>query len=295
MSLADQILGKSGFCRIADALRNSIESLVTDDFSATEPCSSVFNEYFRSPDSPQPNEFYAPTYLTFSHRYMLINVAKNYHLLDTLSELGLLASCRTILDLGSGPGSFALSLLTWLDEQDGNAMPSVEIQMVDAVEEFVQLFERVWQLVDLDKKRDITVRATASFVDGSFLQFADKPDMILFSNSLTEILRNSRVRQDQFMTSLIESEAVIAIVDYEYAELSHLLEEFASCLETRFPGEWWSHSQSYEPVHLGRLSPMDTPEFGQMIRDERHVEYVRSIWIPHSRKRELRGSSGREV
>jgi len=277
-----------------DRVRRSLETIVgasTPDSATRE--AELFRRYFRASVSPQPQSFYVSNCATFSRHYLLPNLVKNHHLVLQLHRLGLLQDCHNVLDLGAGPGTFAFSLLCWLQSQHKETNREFRVSMVDAVEEFRGVFDSIWKDLRLPAKDGLLPRQVTAFIKGDVLEHADKPELIVFSNSLGEILRNSEVDHGRLIDSLVQAQAVTAIVDYDYESVSPFFKEFAAEMSSVFHkvscGDWPLRHGAYEQVDLGCLSQINAS-----LR-ARRVRCLNSVWIPKPREFKLDAVSANDL
>jgi len=294
----EDVIARSGSIRrLASALRD-LDILQDERHCSGEHLKAVdiLKEHFCASDPRRPESCYTRTYRAFTWRYLLPNVLKNYKLLCELDDLGLLRSCRHLLDLGSGPGTFALSLLCWLQDSlnaggQGNRRPDRAqeaqfiIHMVDAVEPFLDIFRRVWEHLDLPAKSRLRILPSNARLVGSVGEFCDAPQLIVLSNCLVEMMRDAGVVQDSFTRSLRDSQAIIAVIDYPYGSCRPYVRSF---IEQVRPAYRWLETSGLESwvdgFELIDLAPTGTdesmaPDLHTFI-DGRQIHYLRAVLVP---------------
>lgn len=288
MSLAKNISNKQMFLSVANAIRTVTEpKLNISSYKDTDKMVKNLKEYFQTITAPLPQDFYKYTYIGFCLKYLLTNVMKNYNLVCMLQRLDLLSNCKNIVDLGSGPGTFALSYLIWLQEEGKDVKSNVKIYLIDAVQEFLDIFQEFWDQINSYKKKLIKVEKITSFIDGYLPQGCCSPDLIILSNSLSEILRNPIVKYKKFVQGIKKEQPIIAIIDYHYDSHSALLKTFAREIATRYKnvsfGTWPIVLDYYELVDLGNVHSKLDKKFSDMLNINRNVKFLRSIWLPSKR------------
>lgn len=191
-------------------------------------------DHFRRSSSDSSHSFYEVDSKIFTRRYLRRNVFKNYYLILELQELGLLRYRCRIVDLGCGSGAFLFALAARLDEDHLEPENSFSVQMVDASPQALGLFETLWASIKKETKQQIKYNPVCSTIDGDIRHLCREVDLIVLSNSLIEILRDNKCRRTAFLNTLLDSGAAIALIDYEYLEHRHLLEEFARVLRGKY-------------------------------------------------------------
>ena len=243
-------------------------------------------KYFRASITPNPQDFYNRFYLEFCHKYLLENLISNYSLVCYLHGLGLLKNSRKIIDVGTGPGTFALAYLLWLHEEEINVDTKIRIYLIDAVQEFLNIFKKIWDHIDLNKKKLIEIKQISWFIDGRMPSDINTPDLVIFSNSLSEILRNPNVNKDEFIKNIEKWSPNIAILDYNYPPYCRLIETFTekikACYENISLNNYLDIQGFIEFVNLGRISEKSKTEFGDFLKPNGNIQFIRSIWKPIS-------------
>ena len=249
-----------------------------------EPKKEVVNlrKYFCGIGNLDPSACYGAMCEAFTHKYLVENILKNLHLLNRLHVLGILEKCHRILDIGSGPGTFALSLLLWLQNPWGKEL-NFEVVMVDAVEQFLNVTQKLWKNINLPEKEKIKLVFRKFHVKGDLALSSQKQDMIVLSNSLAEIMRNLDVNKDKVKSDLAHSNCPVVVIDHAYSSLSSVFEEFAQAMRLRHSPivfeETSKPSPSDEWVHV--VAPRNQWEKGLFEKRERKpLEFLESIWLP---------------
>jgi SAM-dependent methyltransferase len=189
-------------------------------------------EYFEGVGSLEPRKCYPATHLAFVHRYLAKNIAKDLDLLTHLHALGLLERCHRVVDVGSGPGTFALALLLWLhlSGQQSATTPPVEIVMVDAVREFLDVAQAIWNGLGASATAPVRVKFVRQFVSDDIEPLDERADLVVFSNSLTEILRHPEADEQRLLRRLRASDCAVAVLDHEYDRLRGVCATFRDAM-----------------------------------------------------------------
>lgn len=255
-------------------------------------CSSIrseylcrqLREYFRTADAVSPDTCYKSAYGEFTRRYLVPNMVKNYELIRDLQQLGLIDNIHNVVDLGAGPGSFALALLWWMHQQNAQHGEALHVVQTDVVEEFHSCFSALWSSVNSDKKQNLRVSNETACVDREYLDKLGVADLVVFSNSLVEILRGGRVGTAELLQAVARTGAILCVVDYEYETAHPIFANFAEAAETGF-----------RSVHLGRgevrhgvfeaLEPSLPEPEGRIqalseLRTARDLRFLRAILLP---------------
>jgi limonene-1,2-epoxide hydrolase len=242
-------------------------------------------QYFRY-GLADPMSVYRDCFRTYAERYTLPGIEKNRVLLQELCALGILPKAKHILDLGCGPGSFTLAYLLQRMEHPRLTCQTTTITMVDAVSEFLTLFQETWNAIPANHTSGIQVNLRNIFITEGFLRYVPQPDLIILSNSVTEILRNSHVDARQFLADCVDSRAVIAIVDYDYSTSAPFLTEFADalaahCTNLNTPSSSWDRRyRAYDAVNLGKLRDIRKEVRTLSQLRNANVSFLKAIWAP---------------
>lgn len=247
-------------------------------------------EYFRAskPDE-SPEKIYRELYIPFCSKYGVANLIKNYYCLAELHQLGILQSKIKILDLGCGPGIFELAYLLWIKKHAKTEEFRAEITMVDAVGEFLDIFRKIWTNLDYREKKKIDVSEQNRMIDGEIKDLCQSPDIIIFSSSLGEMLRDRRVNTRKLLHNLLGSNAIIVVIDYGYNALRPLFDDFVTGLADEFEevgcfsGSLWGNHFKY--VDLGNVSWNVAKASA---KNSANVQFLKTILVPKSRKKRLR-------
>lgn len=271
----------SGLTRNLEEVVRGLNSTLT---CREEPKKEVVNlrKYFCGIGNLDPSTCYSAMYEVFTHKYLVKNILKNLHLLNHLHVLGILKKCHRILDIGSGPGTFALSLLLWLQTPFGKEL-NFEVVMLDAVEEFFNVTQELWDNINLPKKEQIKLVFRKFHVKGDLALSSQKEDMIVLSNSLAEIMRSPDVNKDKVKSDLANSNCPVVVVDYAHRSLRSVFEQFAQAMRLRHSPivfeETSKPSPSDEWVHVvAPRSPWEKDLFEK--RKRKPLEFLESIWLP---------------
>ena len=274
----------SRFRQLADALGVISASWESNNmYENKEESLTNLKEYFYNGGS-DPRSFYQSTFLPFTVRYTFPNLVKNYFVIEELNKLNLLHRCKRILDLGCGPGNFALAYAIWAKGKPNFLKEGVTITMVDAVEEFLMFFGDLWRHIGGENQTNLKTKTIKKFIKGRFLDLSDNPDLIIFSNSLVEILRNPSVQTDKLIEDILLSGAIIAVIDYGYKSCSSYLKSFANqlkgnvtCLQV---SNWPIKYNFYEAIDLGQINKLLVFDRKKHTVQKTKVKFLKSLWIP---------------
>lgn len=239
-------------------------------------------KYFCGIGNLDPSTCYSAMYQVFTHKYLIKNILKNLHLLNHLHVLGILEKCHRILDIGSGPGTFALSLLLWLQNPLGKEL-NFEVVMVDAVEQFLNVTQELWKNINLPKKEKIKLVFRKFHVKDDLALSSRKQDMIVLSNSLAEIMRSPDVNKEKVTSDLASSNCPVVVIDYAHSSLCSIFKQFARAMRLRHSPivfeETSKRSPSDEWVHVvAPGGPWEKDLFEK--RERKPLEFLESIWLP---------------
>jgi len=162
----------------------------------------------------------------FFLRYGLANLMKNYYALSELQGLGILSRISRIIDVGSGPGTFALAYVLWAKTHATTLSCPMSIVMTDSAREPLALFDKIWSELP-EVERNLVKITKVHQTCTSDLPSTAEADLIVFSNSISEILRSSHCRYDDLCQNLAGSHATILVIDHYYRDTERLLNEFA--------------------------------------------------------------------
>lgn len=273
---------------IASKLRKSTE-ILNENYEARQSFLRL-KEYFRAskPDE-NPDKIYRELYMPFCSKYGVANLIKNYYCLAELHQLGLLQSKMKILDLGCGPGIFELAYLLWIKRHAEIEEFQAEITMVDVVGEFLDIFRKIWSNLDYQEKQKIDVFEQNRMIDGEIEDLCQSTDIIIFSSSLGEMLRDRRVNTRKLLHNLLDSNAIIVVIDYGYNALRPLFDDFFTGLADEFEevgcfsGSLWGNHFNY--VDLGNVSWKVAKASA---KNSANVQFIKTILVPKSKKKRLR-------
>lgn len=235
----------------------------------------------------KPENVYASTCNDFFLRYGLANLVKNYYLLSELYLLGLLRFTNKTVDLGCGPGIFALARLLMHITQNRSHHQAIDIALADCTQEFLSLFGTLWETVKAEEKKAFSIRPHHALFDGDRLPQGAAPDVIVFSNSLCEMLKDPRVDSERLVDRLVESQAILFIIDYQYEETSSLLKRFTEALGGHYTSltayEWPQWNEFFQSVDLGSISYPFDEELRAGRRFSPNVEFLKAVLVPNNR------------
>jgi ribosomal protein RSM22 (predicted rRNA methylase) len=257
MKIAQEILKKSNFQETINELCSQVP--IQNNTKVADNCKiNNLRQHFCCAElTGKPEEIYNSASVDFFSRYGLSNIIKNYYLLSELNQLGLLNTAKKILDLGSGPGTFPLAYLMWHVDHPKLCKKNHKIVMVDGAREFFTLFERLWGTIEAKEKKHFDVVTIPFASDGKFPDESKQSDLIIFSNSLLEMLRDARVQWKTLIKNLIESLSVIVIIDYPYDKTSRLLQKFTAELSPYYKAlsfyEWPQWNDFFRSVDLKKI------------------------------------------
>lgn len=286
MNIAQEILKEPHFSKIINELYKQIlfqkkqDNIIIND----DKINSLRHHFCCAYIEQNPEKIYNSASFDFFFRYGLSNLIKNYYLLSELNQLGLLHSTENILDMGSGPGIFSLAYLIWHIDHSGLSNKLNKIIMVDGAKEFLSLFENLWKNMEAKEKRHFNIVTVPSPSDGTFPNEIAQPDLIIFSNSLSEMLRDSRVQVNKLIRNLIEAKAVIIIIDYPYDNTVKLLEKFTSILRPYYQNlsfyEWPYWNDFFQSVNLNKIDHAIEIDSKLKTRIVSNVKFLKAILIP---------------
>ncbi|MHC4474764.1 MAG: nuclear transport factor 2 family protein [Planctomycetota bacterium] len=284
MSIAQQLLAESR----ADLMLRAMES--SGLCGQPQPAIRTANieklrRYFACQHIGQKTEeVYSGRCIDFFLRYGLANVLKNYYTLSELNELGLLSKVTRILDVGSGPGVFALAYRMWKSGHRTQGARPVDLLMIDPTNEFFELFDSLWARAPLGDKANLAITRICSLTYGD-LPYGDiPPDLIVFSNSLSEMLRDSRVDLCRLVHSIVQTKAVVFVIDQLYETTAPVFHQFADAIAPYYSTlavYGWPHwDKCFDQVDLGRIeySFQNAHEKAQQIRAG--VKFLKAILVP---------------
>lgn len=193
-----------------------------------------------------------------------------------------------IVDLGCGPGTFELAFLFWIRDHDKDSGYRPEITAIDAVKEFLEIFRGIWAAMDVSDKRNMSIVQQNVLIDKNTWSLQKPVDIILLSNSLGEVLRDSRTDRNQLAKNLIDSSAVILIIDYRYDPLLPMLDSFLNLLSSQYDKISCSVDQPwgkyFDSINLGRVADVTSLNSYTNLERDSNVEFVRVILVPKHTK-----------
>jgi len=227
-----------------------------------------------------PEEIYSETYLDFFLKYGFSNIIKNYYLLSEIEALGLLSSTNRVIDIGSGPGVFAMALSLWRKENPLSSQQIHEVLLQDCANEFLQLFKRIRINVPFIKTSKIKISFVNELIIGHLPLEKYNPSMVVMSNSLAEMLRDPRFNVTNFVNSLITVDPVIVIIDYDYDNIRDVFNTFIKKLEKHFIEVslygWPLWNKELKDIDLGPLNY----SFDKNKNLTSNVRFIKGIFIP---------------
>jgi hypothetical protein len=250
----------------------------------------ILRNYFQH-GKLDPKSVYKICFSTFTLRYGFPNLIKNYLVIDTLYKLKMLRGCKNILDLGSGPGSFALAFMLWTINNPDKINDDINITMVEVIEDFLNLFDDIWMRFNNESHVGIKINKIQKFIKGEFLHFTSKPDMIVLSNALTEILRNPEVNIDSFIEDIIKSKSIILIIDYDYNTTMPYLKIFTDKIRKKYTSiqisQFKSDNEGYQPINAGKINCLFNEFRTNSIFSNANVKYLQLILVPLDQRQQI--------
>lgn len=233
----------------------------------------------------EPEELYNTTHSDFFMRYGIANLIKNHYLLSELYQIGLQPAMRNVLEFGSGSGMFTLASLLWHSETREKAPGHEKIVMVDGASRTLKFFEDIWSKVNVAKKKDFDIEIVPRMSKGAFPKNMPNPDMIVFSNSLSEMLRDPRVDKEQLFDNIVQSQAVVFIIDYLYENTMEHLQEFTRGLESHYRSihfyNWPTWNNFFQMVDLNKIEySFETNNDVNEHRITPNVKFIKAILVP---------------
>lgn len=286
MNIAQEILKDSHFNKIINELYKQVLIQRKQDHTIIDDAkiNSLRHHFCCAYIDQHPEKIYDSASFDFFFRYGMSNLIKNYYLLSELNQLGLLHSTETILDIGSGPGIFSLAYLLWHINHSSLCNKPHKIVMVDGAKEFLTLFKNLWENIEAKEKRHFNIVTVHSPSDGTFPNELTQPDLIVFSNSLSEMLRDSRVQMNKLIKNLIEAKAIIIIIDYLYDNTIELLQKFTSTLRPYYQNlsfyEWPYWNDYFQSVNLNKIEHVIGIDSELKPKIVSNVKFLKAILIP---------------
>lgn len=195
----------------------------------------LLKKYFSNSNTSVTTEnVYKVAYTDFILKYALSNLLKNLYLINELHMLGVYQKISRIIDLGSGPGIFSLADNIWRSQNVNSADRERSIVSIDSSDDFLSLFcgfiNELKFFTDT-KTRHVLQRKKIRGPIGKSLEGAE---LIVMSNSLSEMMRDESVDKDLLIRDIRNSGAVIAIIDYPYDNTNYLLRAFSSIMSKEY-------------------------------------------------------------
>ncbi len=272
----------------AEAMMEKLYSKVAFENALSDIDSSQIQrlrQYFACEKSERVSEqIYDEGSAIFFLRYGMSNLIKNYYVLSELYQLGILERTDRILDIGSGPGTFALACTLWMAEHKRRKRIPLNLTMVDGSEESLRLFEIIWRTIPKRNKKHIIIKKIHSPSFGDFPYTEGSIDLIVFSNSLSEMLRDARVDKLRLLNSIVNSRATVLVIDHFYESTKIPLSNFVGKLTSYYRRiayyGWDRWMQYFDSVDL------DDTEFKigySLSHDEKitsNVKFLKTILMP---------------
>lgn len=228
-----------------------------------------------------PEEIYSETYLDFFLKYGLSNILKNYYVISEMKALGLLSSNSSILDLGSGPGTFELALLSFFNKNKSFSNLNFEITLQDCSNEFLQLFTFLWKDIPQCKKSYLNIKLKNELFTGKISKEQLSPSIILMSNSLAEMLRDKRFSTEQFIASLRKIKPILVIIDYGYDNFNDIFSRLTSKIEDFYEEislyTWPTWNSKFKEIDLGYSLNHSCGMKTELLSNFR---FIKNIYIP---------------
>lgn len=227
---------------------------------------------------------------TYAVRYLVPNLIKNIYLIEELSAAGLLNKIHNIVDIGSGPGTFALALACWKYTTRRRDVP-LHVMMVEPVIDFHHIFKRIIDNIQSRFGSLINYSFSEQYLSGE-LNFGQKYDLMLLSNSVSEIFRSPRVSLNHLISNMLKENTIITIIDYPYAEFLGTLDVLSSQLKSKMTCIDYvgcekpnlnhrKHSNLYEVVDLGKTEKfLNVLGLKAPFACGENLLFVKAIWIP---------------
>ncbi len=227
-------------------------------------------------------EFYSQNASSFAAQYGIVNSAKNYFAICELAELGLLTRCRRVVDLGCGPGSFALALARWITESDPQCDVGADLLLVDQSATFEQLFWSAWQQVPQPIRLGRKVSFLNERINGDVSRYVRDRDLVILSHSLLEMLTTDGLATGRLLDGLANSGAIVLVIEYPYPSAERHLREASKAFGKRLrPISCFSW-----PYVLGGFRRVDLADLGTAwlhrsgIPEGRNLSFVAGLWCP---------------
>lgn len=287
MNIAKEIIKDSHIIEIMKKLCLQILSKKKNNEIENLKISNLRDYFCHGIQGQRPESVYGRASNDFFLRYGLTNLLKNYYLLSELYHLGLLNSVKNVLDLGCGPGTFSLAYLL-LNMKHPELCSQVNIVMTDRVKEFLTLFETLWNNIEADEKKFFNITSVQTRIDKILSPELNNPDMIVFSNSLLEILRDPKVL-NQLAEDLVETKATIFIIDYlddsnRYKGLAELLNLFTNQLLNHYQVysfyKWPHWNKLFQLVNLDPVPYPFGMKLNQNSKIVSNVKFIKAILVP---------------
>lgn len=228
-----------------------------------------------------PEDIYSETYLDFFLKYGLSNLLKNYYIISEMKALGLFSSNNSILDLGSGPGTFELALLSFFNKNKSFSNLNFDITLQDCSNEFLQLFTFLWKDIPQCKKSGLNIKLKNELFTGIIKKDLKSPSIIIMSNSLAEMLRDKRFSTEHFIASLKEIKPILVIIDYGYDNFNDIFSKLTSKIEDFYDEislyTWPKWNSKFKEIDLGYSLNYSC---GMKTELSSNFRFIKNIYIP---------------
>ncbi len=230
-----------------------------------------------------PESIYNNSFKDYFLKYGPVNILKNYYLITELEALGIMGDIDTIYDIGSGPGIFSLALYTWQSKFNLYERNIYEVINIEPVIDHFNLFEDIWKNLPESRNVNISNKFIVNDFNGNF-EFCKKNNLIILSNSLAELLRDKRFDLNDFIASIIKTNAIIVIIDYGYDELFPLFDKFLDKIKLHYHErtfyEWPKWKNKFSQVDLNDIE-MKWKSQGCI---KSNIKFIKGIFVPKKNK-----------
>jgi len=253
-------------------------------------------QYFKSINSVNnPEVIYNKLFKEFYLKYGFANLIKNYYVISELFNLGILNNLHNITDIGSGPGTFTLAYLLWLKEHSVSNLNNINIRMVDAVKNYFILFDSIWENLEIKEKNNIKINYYNDYINRSISKYTISTDIIVFSNSICEIMNNKKNAVNSIIKSIIDSNAVLVFIDYKYPKTIKTYRYLFDKLNPYYnKHEIYLSNQNNNDLTEIDFNSIENPwrkcSSRKLNNNRSNVKFVKSILIPKNKKDILKNS-----